>query len=1499
MDSNKGHKNIKKKLLHGFFWTLLVLFYIPVSLTFLSNQPLFQTFTARMVTNILTDATGYKFTVNSIKIELTKGIEAGGLALYDHHDNIMIKIGDLKVKPIFTDFRIAGIIANSIEIDSLDFRLGTYNNEEKLNLVRFIRSLSDTTTKSSGKVFKLKVKNIAITRSHFQLFNRNDSTGNGKAMDPSNMVFDNIDLKVNNFKLINDSLNFTIDKLSANELHGMKARNLRMDFILSSTTIRGHKLKGSINHSNLDADIELNYHGWDKMGTFLDSVQLIGNFRKTKLYLSDIGYFSDVMFPMKDSVVFSGQVAGTVEDFHAKNLAINYGKETHIDGDFSFKEITEVLETKIEADIRDFTTSYCEVKSFLLPSGDGLPTPNYLNCKDKIKVEGSFNGNYFDFNTKLNFTSDNAPLATETRFKYNEEDTLFFNIQLEGNNLKLGHFMGLDKYFSNGNIAGTISGNGTSFNDVLVKANLKLHKLHVLNYTYDTITFNGSYQADSVYGLLTVTDDNLKIKLDGGADFKSPPSYKAHADIEKANLKTLNLIEDDFSFATKADLIIEGSNIDNLIANLHFNNSLLVFGDTNYYINSIDLEKYDSAGAKVITINSDILNGRISGQYKLAQIENNLKSLLNHYIEVDDQTTQNIDSSDNFKLKATLKDGRLIQEQFLSGFTLENGTHLSSAIDFNTKKVNVLVTSPFMAYDDIRLKDNNFKILSIDNKLVLKADVNHIILKDSTSEDKQIISMDHFEINASAASNMIDFKVKWKNNDSLKKNSADIRGYFYKTDIRSELTLDNVKVNINDTLWTLDKNNRIFFDSSGVVFNNINISGGSSKLSFQGKVPRVNGDSLIVRFNQWNLSNFDALLKNSGIDLDGYINGDLEVSIIENNPTIISSLTVNDLGLNSVHLGDAKILNTWNNTNKSIFIKAQIIRKGNVGAGEVLLLDGFYFPFKQEDGIQVHADFNRINIALVNPFLKNLFHGIEGTAKGYLDFSGTLSKPILMGKVELDRASLIVNYLNTRYSFSNYLEFKKNEINFDNIVIFDTLGNKGIVNGSLTHNYFSDFSYDIKVTTDKLLFVNTNRKMNELYYGNALVSGIVHLWGSPTSIQLDANATTVEGTDLNIPLDYVYDVSDNDYITFIPPPNDTLSLNTEKEHLTKEEELNLKEEQIMGYDIKLKTSVTPAAKVNIFLPSDLGRIESQGKGILDIDANSEGTFSIVGDYMVKKGYFHFTFKNLISKRFDLVEGGKISWTGDPVGANINIKGLYKVKTDVSSLGVVIDSTTSYKNKIMVNCYITLTNTLLDPNIKFSFDIPDADPDLKRMIFANLDTTNASVVNEQMISLLVLGTFSYSNAGNVNLATSGYSILTNQLSGMLSKMSDKFDIGVNYKPGDAVSQQEFEVALSTQLFNDRLTIDGNLGMTYDQSQGNASNIVGDVDVAYKLTKDGRWLLKAFNHSNSNSWYYYNNYDKVSPYTQGVGVAYKKDFNNIHELFTRQRPKKKINNDDKKE
>jgi hypothetical protein len=329
----------------------------------------------------------------------------------------------------------------------------------------------------------------------------------------------------------------------------------------------------------------------------------------------------------------------------------------------------------------------------------------------------------------------------------------------------------------------------------------------------------------------------------------------------------------------------------------------------------------------------------------------------------------------------------------------------------------------------------------------------------------------------------------------------------------------------------------------------------------------------------------------------------------------------------------------------------------------------------------------------------------------------------------------------------------------------------------------------------------------------------------------------------------------------------------------------------------MSININPKAKVTIYLPSEMGKIESEGTGNLKMNTNTSGDFTLIGDYIVENGLFHFTLANLVNKRFNLVEGGRISWTGDPYRANVNIKGLYRVNTNLSSLGIAIDTTATYRNKVTVDCYVILKNQLLNPDMKFEILMPDLDPDLQRMVYAQLDTTNQAMMNQQMISLLALGTFSYSNASNISLSSAYYNVVANQLSSMLSRISDDFDIGVNYKPGDNVSQEEFEVALSTQLFDDRLMIDGHFGMTYDRSGQNASNIVGDVDIGYKLTEDGRWILKAYNHSNVNSWYNYSNYEKVSPYTQGVGIAFRKEFTNISELFKRSKPKQN-KEDDKK-
>ena len=169
--------------------------------------------------------------------------------------------------------------------------------------------------------------------------------------------------------------------------------------------------------------------------------------------------------------------------------------------------------------------------------------------------------------------------------------------------------------------------------------------------------------------------------------------------------------------------------------------------------------------------------------------------------------------------------------------------------------------------------------------------------------------------------------------------------------------------------------------------------------------------------------------------------------------------------------------------------------------------------------------------------------------------------------------------------------------------------------------------------------------------------------------------------------------------------------------------------------------------------------------------------------------------------------------------------------------------------------------------------------------------------QQVFSLMVLGSFSYTAGSNIVRfgTTAGYSVITNRLSSWLSQISKDFDIGINYTPDDKLTNEELEVALSTQLFDDRLIIEGNFGVIRGNKSdaNNVNNIVGDVDLTFRLTK--RLSLKAYNHTNiKNNNYYYYSFENYSDFTQGIGISFSQSFDNLREVFTIHKKNKNKNN-----
>ncbi len=1470
---------------------------LPLALTILFRSPLIQTLSARLVTEWVSENMDREISIESMNFSFFDGLYLSGVKAYDHKNNPILELNSLLAMPHFA--WTGQIEFSNIEIDGASFTYGRYKDDKTSALLMFL-GLDSTQSGGSGNNFKLYSKEIRLTNSVFRLFDETKSYTNEKGMDYADIVINGINGYLKDFYLINDSVNTKVLMLQAVEKCGLGIQNLSADFSIGSNGLHAYNSKLSTDKSKLDFDLDFYYSSYQTMSEFIDSVNIIGEIRPSELDLTDLGYFSDVMFEMPDKIIVSGSVQGKVNELNGDNIVLEYAKNTSFTGDVYIKGLPDFFDSYISLGIHDFRTSKCDIQSFVLPIEErNIDVPLEIECADNISVTGNFLGYYGNFKSKLEISLPNGKLLAEVNFNENKNDSIYVGAKLAGEYLNIGKILQIDEITAPVFFNADVEIKGENEDDLIYNFKTLISSVGLMGYNFNRIKLEGNYSKDSLRSTFRIGDKNLM--ADGRLMFESnnEPSLEVNAEIKRVNIDKLGLWNDGkFNLATSMYLKIMGFDANYLTAELLLKNSRLKIKDDIYNIDSIYLTKnYNEKTGHRLDLQSDIADANLSGDFLFMELADNSLGLINYYYPFSNVKLKDTVSK-NAKFTVEIKDSRIIHDHFIKGLELEDGTRADLSFDFNKKLVDLNLSSDRVNFYGIDFLDNNVSAQTTNGKIHFNYDIKTIILKDSTSSDKTVLGLDNFQMLSSIGDSVLGFDFLWFNTDTILLTKGLIRGKLENGTVVDTLRINELDVVINNVKWTLDSANRIYFDSLGVAFSAFNISAGNSSLLVNGRYPKNESDELEIDFDKWDISHFDILSDPYNLNFDGIINGNVKWGMIGKNPTLLSNIRIEGFGLNGQYLGKALLMNSWDNTNKSIYLKAHIVDNTGKRMHELFHADGYYYPFNENDALDIKARFTAFKLPAIEAFLESYVSEIKGNTTGEITLKGTVEKPVITGFASINETSLLINYLNTRYSFSNLIVFEENMIHFDKLVLYDTLGNSARISGFLKHHNLSNPWLDVSISSDKLLFFNTTRKMNDLYYGTGILSGDIRITGAPDDIKLDITTSTKQGTRVYLPLDYTTELADKDYIIFIKSDFDSIA---EAENVKK---LKLKEEKEIDelkYAIDLAMDITPIARINIAMPSDMGSIEAQGTGDLKMEVNSDGDFGLFGEYIVEKGLFHFTIENLVNKRFELVKGGRISWTGDPYTANINIRGLYKVKANLASLGVVIDSSATYKNKVNVECNIILKDQLMNPTIKFEIAMPDLDPDLQRAVYAQLDTTNQAMVNQQMISLLVLGTFSFSNASSINLSSSYYTILTNQLSGMLSQISDDFDIGVNYKPGDNITDEEFEVALSTQLFDDRLIIDGNFGVSYDRSQQNASNIVGDVNIAYKLTADGRWILKAFNHSNVNSWYYYNSYDKVSPYTQGVGIAYRKEFNNLREFFKRVRKKEKpeSESDDMKE
>lgn len=1473
-------KSTKNTIIHGILIIIVIFFAIIAS-----------------VTAALRDITVQCMIARSAAAELSKKLNADVRikTFYITNNGTIcvenVQVNDLYGYPLFKIGQLNARISLSLDSDVLRFKniyikdiLGNivkYEGDKKLNATELFAQLKsgrddddDTETNFHLKVDKLKVDN-----GHFVYWNQNRDDPERLSMDYAHIDIDSIYGVFSKLEVFSDTVMGKVHTLRGKDRCGLVLKDGSGDVLFCEKCLNIDSLKLSTGESLADLDLRFDYNNSRAYDEFVDSVYITSTIRESTLLLSDLRYFAWVLKKMPDKLTFTCNYKGKVSDFTVNDLDAYYGDKTRLQADVTLTGLPEFDSTYFDVDIKNLESSYDDIISVAIPSESvTVPLPAMLEGMGVISTSGFFQGLPQKFNTSFVINSEIGEIDADVYLQTDENSEYSFYIK--GNELKINELLKSD-ILSDVTFQLDLNGHGlivedTDFNSVLdIKSmNFKGNEFNDIQVYSD---FNDKYLATKTI----IIHKYLGLYTEANIDFHNEmPEYSLMANIRDADLVKLHLSDFDsiMRLSTSIDLAMSGNDIDNLLGNLRVMNTDYYNGES-YQMRDFVANISENNGIKDIAINCDFFNFDASGIVCFKEIADVLKNNVLHYYKIPswNNITDKVYKTQEFSFSLNLKDTQQLTKLFVPQLYVASGTSVTATYTNLYYYHNSSVESPEIIFNGLKFKNldvRNSARYSEYKSLVMLDD---IILRDSTETNPDIISLENVKFMARCSNDTLKVDMIWDDDDYRDYNKAFIKSVFTQTDDNvGVLRLKSDDIIINDSIWDFNPDCSIVFGDDRIEINDLTLHSTSQSMSLNGYVPNTDADTLTMEFHNLNVSNFDFITKGYEIDFDGVIDGFASVSGLGEHLTLFSNLDINRVFVNKQEVGDVMLNSSWNDPLKAININSEIYKNIDGEKTKSVDFNGYYYTQKKTDNLDFSLNFNEFNLETLSPFLSSIVSRMSGMASGDIDIKGSFEEPSIVGKMNMENAGCSVNFLNTYYTFSDEVSLTRDKIIFDDMVMNDTLGNKAVVNGYIGHNHLKDFTFDIDIKCDDFLALNIPADKAMGFYGTAVTDGTVSIHGPMNNITMNIDALTQKGTEINIPLTTTSEV-DNDFIVFVNRQEepDTIAVSGQVEEVTRRND---------SFTLNLYTHVTPVADVNIYLPMNMGSISAKGIGNVTIGL-TPNDFNLRGDYLIESGNFVFTLE-MIKRTFTLRRGGTLRWTGDPTDADINVVGVYRTKTSLTSLGPDFADSTALNNNVNVDCIIRLSDKLMNPSISFGIEIPNATDDVRNMVYSAIDTTNQSVMTQQVFSLMVLGSFA--NTGNADFSrigtNAGYIVISQQLSSWLSQISKDFDIGIKYTPNDDMTNEELEVALSTQLLDDRLIIEGNFGVIRGDhvNTSNANNLVGDVDITFRLTK--RLSLKAYNHTNIKSNYYIYSFENYSDFTQGVGISFSQSFDNIREIFT---------------
>ena len=1469
-----------KKTLRAIGYSLMgVLLFLYIIIALL-NTSFFQSLIANKLSEHFSKEWGVEFRLSAVNINIFDRIELHDVYLEDNNgdtilfsDNIHIKLNGF---PTSKGIKIARVIVQNtvfnlgIDEDGINFRF----------IIDYFASDKPKEKKDTEIDFVVDIEQVKLENLSFSLMLK-DSPGEyaDNVVAINNMRFREIDGDLRNVRVIGDSILLSFNEFSAYEHSGMNVERLEGDFIVSPKMISTKNTRIKTKDSEIMFDVEMFSDSWMTYADFIDSVYIRAEIhRGSRVGMRDATYWAEALDGFYEEGMISGRFTGRVADLYCQDLELEMGGLTRLRADGFVKGLPYPENTVYDLNIKEFQTSYQDYRSmslgFLI---GGLPIPDMLNSLGRIRFSGSFKGLIDDFAAKGDFHTNIGSLRVDGIAKSIDGST-GYRAKLYSRDFDAGKVLDLDFIRTREiNVDAFVS--GSSLDNLRAELVGGLGNIDLLENNYDTVFINAGMENKEVNANFYINDNS--INMDGIATLylDDEIGLSLESNIRNADLREMNLIGfSDTNTLVSALMFAELSSLDieSLAGRVRLRDIELKLSEEDYEVDYIDINLSNNNDVNSLIINSDLLDLSLIGSYNLIGLGEDVSNIISHYIPSFEKENDSIlilkqeifyDSISEFELSASLKNAEPIMALFAPDIHISKNTFVYSKLSkaekfrlsIGAKQIYIAGLSLFDINLDSRVKDEALHTYLHSSQFNLS---DSLFLKDlslslMTLNDKLDLTLgfdDKKEINPTQGH--LNFK------------SIIVNGILQGGFKNSMIELSGYKGFINNE-------HAIGFDGNKFAILNFELFREKEKININGILSDSQDDEIGVVFNNLDISGFNSLLKGMGLELEGRVNQSIMVRSALGSPSITCDLIIDSLGVNDNYLGRASF--DIINIKDEFLVDISILYRGNKGNQNMpLSIKGSVFPEDSVDNLDLVIDLKDFNLGIIKPYLTSFSNDFKGyLSSDNLRVSGSFLNPDIKGWLVCQDGEINIDMLNTKYYFNDSLEVDNKRFVFNKFKLYDINKKPFSLSGIIQHDRFENFELDLSVEADNIRILNTNLSTDQMYYGSAFASAKASLKGDLNFLEIDVDAKTERGTKLTVPISSKTSVTQGSYIEFV---DKTVYQTKEDDYISKK----LKEpESEMEYSINVNLNVSPDAIIELPLSfSNLkGDLTASGNGEIIIEIDSKGNLNMFGGVEIENGIFNIVLMNLVEKNFIIQKGGRVDWNGNPAEGVIDAEAIYKTKASLAPI-LGIDK---YSKPVDVQSVIMLSGNMTNPKPNFDIRLPNTDEQTIDQLFMTIDKNDEKQMLEQTISLLVMRQF-YASSGGVSegfrdadLTASAFEVAFSQVSGMLTNMIKFVDVGVNYTPGSETYSDQLDLNFSKSIGRWELVGDFVFGgKDVEQAKGSGS-FLGDISAEYKITENFR--LKAFNRSNANDFTKHN----ITPYTQGVGLTYKRQYESYEEMF----------------